>query len=408
MQLTHLKLQNFRGFEALELDFHPRLTVLVGVNGSGKTSILDAIAVMLSGLRQRGLAFTTKDDRNGSDGLTVELSIERDGIPGKNVYSPAVRLRHHSFAPDSGWSRLADSGPPFAGPIPAIVYYRVGRNAVDATPGSTKPGKWETKNAWDGALEPDDTSFAAFFQWFREREDVENEERRDAPDYRDPQLDAVRRAIESLVPGASNPRVRRPRFQKNGPAPRLDHPVIAVTKNGEELAFEQLSEGERTMAAMVGDIARRLAIANPEGDPLQGDGVVLIDEIDLHLHPEWQAKAIPALQRTFPNLQLVVATHSPVVLAHVPSECVRLLEDFKVFPAPAYTEGRDANSLLVELFDMPVRPKESQQRIEKIAELIDQEKLDGARAALDELGRLIGEHDDEVIRLRRFIDQLDV
>ncbi|MFZ5785067.1 MAG: AAA family ATPase [Acidobacteriota bacterium] len=407
MRLVRLTLQNFRGFESLDLDFHPELTVLVGVNGSGKTSILDAIAVMLSGLRQKLLAFTAGDDRNGSEGLTVELSIEHQGAAAKNRYSPAVRLRHESFEPDRGWRQLADDGQGFTAPIPVIAYYRVTRYALDSTPGSTKPGTWEIKQAWDRALEPDDTSFAAFFQWFREREDVENEERRDAPEFRDRQLEAVRRAIESLVPGAANPRVRRPRFQQGGSGPKLDHPVIAVTKDGQELAFEQLSEGERTMAAMVGDIARRLAIANPDGDPLAGDGVVLIDEIDLHLHPEWQAKAIPALRRTFPKVQLVVTTHSPIVLAHVPRECVRLLEDFKVYTPPAHTKGRDANSLLVELFGMPVWPEESRKQIEKVANLIDEENLDEARAELARLSEMIGEQDAEVTRLRSFIDALD-
>jgi hypothetical protein len=92
----------------------------------------------------------------------------------------------------------------------------------------------------------------------------------------------------------------------------------------------------------------------------------------------------------------------------VPRDCVRLLEDFKVHSAPAYTAGRDANSLLVEVFGMPVWPEETRKQIEKIAELIDEEKLDEARAALDGLGRLMGEHDNEVVRLRSYIDLLGV
>lgn len=77
----------------------------------------------------------------------------------------------------------------------------------------------------------------------------------------------------------------------------------------------QLSDGEKCTLALFGDIARRLAIANPSlDDPLQGDGVVLIDELELHMHTSWQRKVISMLKKTFPNIQFIITTHSPQIL----------------------------------------------------------------------------------------------
>jgi predicted ATP-binding protein involved in virulence len=246
------------------------------------------------------------------------------------------------------------------------------------------------------------SQFPVFFGWFREREDLENQERvRGEADHRDPQLQAVRSALTSLLPGWTEPRVLR----TGSPGNEYGKPVFVVRKGNQELAFDQLSEGERSLAAMVCDIARRLAIANPDGDPLQGNGVVMIDEIDLHLHPRWQAEVLERLMATFPNLQWVVTTHSPIVLSRVRPESVRILDGFTLSePGPTY--GRDANALLEELFGIQLRPDNVAQLIEDIAEAIDEEELERARTLLDELAESLGTGDREVTRLRTMIDLL--
>jgi predicted ATP-binding protein involved in virulence len=153
--------------------------------------------------------------------------------------------------------------------------------------------------------------------------------------------------------------------------------------------------------ALAGDIARRLAIANPESDdPLRGEGVVLIDEIDLHLHPEWQARVIPALRRTFPNVQLVVTTHSLIVLSYVPSECVRLLENFQLVEPPAPTEGREPNALASEVYGVPLRPAETLAEIDRVARLIHDRRLEDAQAGVEQLAQQLGDTDTDVVSLR--------
>ncbi|ESC16106.1 RecF/RecN/SMC family protein [Salmonella enterica subsp. enterica serovar Agona str. 0292] len=105
-----------------------------------------------------------------------------------------------------------------------------------------------------------------------------------------------------------------------------------ILKKGEvELDIQQLSQGEKTIFTLVGDLARRLILLNPNlSNPLLGYGIVLIDEIDLHLHPQWQQTIIERLTSTFPNVQFVITTHSPQVLSTVSSRSVRILQEVEV------------------------------------------------------------------------------
>jgi len=394
MRLTRLKLENFRGFESLELEFHPEVTVLVGVNGSGKTTILDALAMELAGITGSGGKgwYSRASVRDGAEEAVV-------GIWGSFGDSP-VEIRHH-FRDERTVKPMAGLMPAFQdeqrrnGPLPILSYYPVSRHADDETPGARDPKEWIAANAWTGSLYSNRTTFGDFFRWYRDREDLENESIRDNPDYQDKQLEVVRSALERLLPGYERPRVNR-----------QPTPVLTVRKNDHVLSFDQLSEGERTLAALGCDIARRLALANPSGDPLNGCGIVLIDEIDLHLHPEWQRSIIPALRRTFPAVQFVVTTHSPIVLGHIEAECVRVIDDFRVVEKLPKTWGRDPNSLLEDIFHQPLRPEEVSRCIREIAERIDGEDLDGARAKLDELKGLVSEDDGEVVRYEAMLELL--
>jgi len=137
--------------------------------------------------------------------------------------------------------------------------------------------------------------------WFRNLEDAENEKRIDTPAYRDRGLEAARSAIAAFT-DFRDLRIRR--------KPRLR---MTVVKHGMELNVAQLSDGERNMLALVGDLAQRLSVLNPDRpNPNDGHGVVLIDEIDLHLHPGWQRTVVASLKRTFPNCQFIICRRSLV------------------------------------------------------------------------------------------------
>ena len=164
------------------------------------------------------------------------------------------------------------------------------------------------------------------------------------------ELDIVRKTIEKFIPEYKNLRVER------SPIPRM-----LIEKNGEILNLNQLSDGEKNMIAMVGDIARRLSMANPNlENPLEGDGIVMIDEVDLHLHPHWQQKILFNLEQTFPNIQFIVTTHSPQVLTTIKSKGIQGLVyengnlEIKKFN---FSLGAKSHELLYEILGVQERPQ---------------------------------------------------
>lgn len=283
--------------------------------------------------------------------------------------------------------------------LPLFVYYPINRSVLDI------PLRIKVKHQFDVQLVAlsDNTSanFRTFFEWFREREDYENE-RRLPPigdddrnptfsivDFRDPQLESVRNAIYKFTQFKYLRIQRKPRLQ------------MIVKKRNKLLIVNQLSDGEKCLLAMVGDLARRLAIANPSlDDPLQGEGVVLIDEIELHLHPAWQRKVITQFSETFPNCQFIVSTHSPQVISHVKPESVFLLSLESgeiVLSKPKETYGKNSDRILEDLMDVPSRPSEVERDLHELFEAIDAIQIDKARKKLKKLREKIGD-DSELIR----------
>lgn len=202
--------------------------------------------------------------------------------------------------------------------------------------GSATPPLRPSSSTYD-SLVVGHLKFRSLFQWFKAREDVENELKVSEQDLslEDPQLSAVRRAITGMLPGFSGLRIQR------------DPLHMVIRKGDATLVIDQLSDGEKLLLALTADLARRLAMACADhGDPLQGEAIVFIDEIELHLHPAWQRRVLAALRSTFPNCQFIVTTHSPQVLSEVPNDAVVLVKDFQFFRPAAPTEGRDTNSTL--------------------------------------------------------------
>ncbi|MEO0686205.1 MAG: AAA family ATPase, partial [Cyanobacteria bacterium J06649_11] len=244
-------------------------------------------------------------------------------------------------------------------------------------------------------------NFNSFFQWFRKLEDLENEQRLDDSDFVNYQLEAVRQAIYSLITGLSNLRIRRSPLR------------MTVKKQEQEINVHQLSDGEKCLLALVGDLARRLAIANPGlDDPLLGEGIVLIDEIELHLHPRWQRDIIPALKRTFPNCQFIVSTHSPQVISHVHPEGVFILERDEqkglIIMGAEGSYGRDSNSILEDLMEVPERPQKIKDSLQQLFRFIDDGDLEGAKELRQELAAEIGDDEPEFVRADVLIRRKEV
>ncbi len=414
MKVKRLTMRSFRGIDNLTLDFDSNITVLIGNNGVGKSSILVSLSIVLSQCLEKLLendgitpAVLKTDFKNNSQTLNiaakVEINSNQDEIEFDSEREPIVMLSEHSIGGNLGITiqnikkqlennllegKLTDIR------LPLAIYYPVNRIVSDVFPEVQEHFPPSPLAAYDKAL-GGQINFNSFFKWFRNREDLEGERLRDDSAYRDHHLEAIRKAIPELLPGFSNLRVRRSPLR------------MTVQKQGQELIINQLSDGEKCLLAMVGDLARRLAIANPGlPDPLQGEGVVLIDEIELHLHPKWQRKIIPSLTKTFPNCQFIITTHSPQVVSHVESDQIYVLEStpegIKAI-RPRYSYGRDSDTILEDLMDVPSRPPEIMDKIQKLFSLISEANLDKAKQKYEELAHAIGADDAELVRAQASI-----
>lgn len=379
VRLKRLELENFRGFETLDLDFEDDLTVLVGPNGAGKTTVVDAIVCAST----RRINFA--DARLGVRPYGVRLTTSAG----------------ESFGMASGKSSLGTVGALFGtmGTYrgkPRMFVYRVDRQVRDQTPGTTEGGRWTAGHAvrnWDGAS----ASYEDFFYWFKEAEDLENEQIRYENAGENVQLAAVRHAIMQLLPEFNEVRVRRqmPPFSLN--------PVLMLRKGQHELPFDALSEGERTTVAMVGDIARRLALLGEDENSLHTPATVIIDEIELHAHPGWQRQILRRLRHTFPNIQIITTTHSPIIVSEVEPRQLRVLKDFALVPVE-HGPGRDANAVLEDVFGVAPRNEEVQKKLDALADAIDDDRLDEAEQLLAELDLLVpGGADPAIVYYRNLL-----
>ena len=172
---------------------------------------------------------------------------------------------------------------------------------------------------------------------------------------------------------------------------------MEVEKNGQQLTVNQLSDGEKCMMALVGDLARRLAIINPiRENPLEGEGVILIDEIDLHLHPKWQRMIVTKLGEVFPNCQFLLSTHSPHVMTHVQPESLFLLsmtpDAGMVCERPLESYGKTVERILEDLMGLvTTRPDAVNEALKQIFQQIDEGQLDQVKALIAQLQNRIGD-----------------
>lgn len=439
--IKSLSMHDYRGIHDCATTFAPSLTVLVGRNGAGKTAILDCLHLLFDSLFMSlsgpaALMTQARQEKNvlSRNALRTDVSLGRYQM--RCEVSFDVRWHNKKNPRTYTWPLRVDinkrdslareviqrenetlvreffkaAEEPWA-EIPLTVHYTVDRANVDtAAPTIDDRDRVFSSNPYEDTLAAGATTFRWFARWFREREDAENAAiaRNSRPGWRrriDRQLDAVRMAVEAFLPGFTDLHVQRK------PVPR-----IAIHKVGADLLLDQLSQGERSLIALVADLARRLAmIGERKGKSasvsLALPAWVLIDEIELHLHPAWQRDVLTRLQRTFPNAQFIVTTHSPLVLADVPASNVRLLtrngEELLVTEPPAPTAGRDTNAILEEVMGTCERPDKQRDELRHIADLVDHNHLTAARKAVNRLADTLTDRDAEIVRLRSILQFLE-
>ena len=414
MRVERLKLANMRAITAADFRFQPGLNLIVGVNGVGKTSVLDAIGVCLSAvvkhvnkLRSRIQAFEPKDIRIGADVLDVECGIE---IAGRG-YSYLIHMpRETSSARESkaGMPReqvhdtptrtgfIGEPPPIFAGGErggrPLAILFSTNRAVPSERAPSKNVAAGGISAAFADAFANRELRLGEFAKWMRVQETLFSERPQSAR-----VLTAFGDAVERFLPDYHGLRLNGER-----------RPKLVIDRDDKTIPVAQLSDGERGNLALVLDLTRRLAQANPDlKDPAaDAEAVVLIDEIDLHLHPRWQRQIVHNLTATFPRCQFIATTHSPQVIGEVEHERIQIIADGEVY-SPRHSFGVDSSRVLEEVMDADERSEEVKKMISKISAAVRRHEFDTARGLLQKLAEKIGENDAEVTRARTLLDFME-
>lgn len=346
MKIESLSLLNFRGYEKLDVDFDPSFNLIIGDNGSGKTALLEALTIAIGsfflGIRDAySRSIYKKDIRIVSHKYSEEYSFpvivhatgeineiyvswtrELLGSKNKTTSIEARDIRDIAKELDS----LIRKGENIH--LPLLTYYATGRLFDEARAKTFSIAGLKEKDnkrlasrfrAYDRCLEAKSTH-KEFQKWFRSKELSRIQRRSD-----DINFEVVKKAIVRNLPDCTNIFYD---FDEDRP-----QGIKIELSDGRTLPFNSLSDGTRNFFAIIADIAYKCVTLNPFLEVralIETKGVVLIDELDLHLHPEWQRKIIKALRETFPKVQFIATTHSPFLIQETGEDQLIILDNNKV------------------------------------------------------------------------------
>jgi predicted ATP-binding protein involved in virulence len=440
LKVDNLSVESYRALTNLDIHkFNENMNVFIGDNGSGKTSVLDAISISLSWLKNRivnsggsGDSIDEEDISMGGDidyasisstfKLNKELQVDFSQVK-KNKGSRSKKKSHIIDVTNIGnvykESVEVNVGDKPRFNLPLLAYYKVNRSS-DVTSKDITQFEDDIStigaNIFDGYKDSlnGKADFKYFFKWFKRLDDIEKHRK-----VNNPETSLDKNFIKNLEAMAKSDEAAKVLLQgirdkdtREGSAEKVDdiskiksiindvvslfmegyenleiqiEPNLAITieKNNQKLNVLQLSQGEKTFLALILDITRRLIILNPSlPNPIKGAGVVLIDEFDLHLHPEWQRKIITGLPKVFENCQFFVTTHSPQVIGEVkPNQVFVLSQDENTlgYFHPEQSFGLSSNDILNELmlqkYSQLNRNVEVDIKLKEIFDLIDKENF---------------------------------
>jgi predicted ATP-binding protein involved in virulence len=384
--LDRLHLHNFRCFSKCTIDLHPNLTVLVAENGRGKTAILNAIGIAfglfvdtVSGTRENADLERT-DVRLAklfekmtpfpfaefkAEGTIAGQLVNWRGVLKVGGSSPrptmaeAKELKNIAQLIHANVENFKVGDEKALSILPLIAYYGTDRHwsstSQQGSKRATEAGRIGRMSGYSGCLSAS-SSVSAVIAWYEKT----------ANEIRDPHYRSVLKMNLSLLTAVRD--ATRVVIEPTGWS-TLDwdfeqNLLVVEHQDKRKLPLSLLSDGIRNMVALVADIARRCASLNPhlgEDAARQTPGILLIDEVDLHLHPRWQQKIIELLQKAFPAFQIVISTHSPHVLSTVDKESIRIIRfnnGDAWLETPQYqTRGVESADVLARIMDVDPIPQ---------------------------------------------------
>ncbi|MEI7909077.1 MAG: AAA family ATPase [Verrucomicrobiota bacterium] len=434
MRIDKIEIQNFKRFEKQMLELHPQFTLLVGDNGAGKTTLLDALAVAAAVWLVKVPDSTLAS--SGRNILTNEIRLdpkkEGDRIQFNECKPVAVLATGQIAGRDVQWCRqirkegarttnaeakealaiIADVFIRVAGGdkvlCPVIAYYGAGRSWLPSQHRNPKGKANGPARRWE-----------AFYDCFEERirlSDLQDWFQREVIAFANrggtwrPGYEVVKMAILRCIPESED-------LWYDG-----DRAEIVLSIDGKAQPFSLLSAGQRMMVALIADIAIKAVTQNafllpadqlgPEDRPWprilrETPGLVLIDEVDVHLHPKWQRRVVGDLKETFPSMQFVATTHSPQVIGEVPADEIRLMSQTGEITQPRISMGVDSNWILDHIMpDAESRDAKTRKLLDDIEEALDADDLIAAEKNLREAHDRIQGSDGELTRLESSLESL--
>ena len=388
MRVKSLYLKNFRCFKDIGISFDNQLTVLVGTNGAGKTTILDALSVVLKWAGN-------PDTRSGQCPISltdIAIGCKPEDVVHHLVLEPEKSDDINELAISLNYGNNGSAAIGYRSPnlpetfdkcmneaSPVFVAYMAGRY-IDEKDSVLRTNIYAPSpySAFENNFERT-IDYASTLSWFN---NVDGDEARDMRDNGHKNESPVLRAVRAALSQALLGQYEKPRMQ--GHPPEL---IIYHKDTGAEYKVSQLSDGYRAMLALVMDLARRMAESrsndiNPHSYILNTSAIVLIDEIELHLHPSWQQTTLNTLMEIFPNTQFIVTTHSPQVLTSIPYKHIRILKDGNAHILNLQTQGAEASQLLKYVFEVEPRPNhlEIVRNLNNYAGLVYADKWDAQEA----------------------------
>ena len=393
MLIRELRIQNFRRFEDLKVSFEEDLTVLVARNGQGKTTILDAITVLLGPFvgafdLGRSSRFYPRDARRNLDPNTlepqenwpirvegvvlfpeVENTLIRSDCLGRSIARELPGPKSHTTVREvaalTKYGKWLQSNVHHLqlNILPIVAYYGTGRLWKAHKNLERKRLLSENRSlGYEDCLSPA-SNFVQVQQWMAKATmlKIQEAERLEPPRalIMATRLSAIQTAVDSVLEEEGWSQF----------AYSFDFEELTMLHNEHgRLPVSQMSDGVRGVVSLVADLAFRCVRLNSFFGPMaveKTNGIVLIDEVDQHLHPGWQQRILQAIRRAFPKIQFIVTTHSPEVLTTVKSEQIRILEDGECHLAPVGTLGAESQRLLKDVLGLTdLRPP-----IPEVAEL---------------------------------------
>ena len=413
MKVTSLQLTNLRSIRSAEFRFKPGFNLVVGVNGVGKSSVLDALSVCLlanvkqaNGLRVRAGSFANSDIRVGANELTVVCDSqngsmehrylihrpretkapqqEQAGVPREQVYYTPARSAFLGEPPQVATGREPEGRP-------LAVLFSTSRAVPSRRAPSKRVAAGGTDAAFGDALASRELRLSEIAAWMRAQESLRSE-----------------RALAATTLRALEDTVHLFLERYTGLRVNDSERELLIDREGITVDVMHMSDGERGTLALVLDLTRRLVQANPEMDNpvVEAEAVVLIDEIDLHLHPSWQRAIVHNLTATFPRCQFIATTHSPQVIGEVKHDRIHIMTDGEAY-TPTHSFGVDSSRVLDEIMDAESRTKEAQDLLSQVSREIGEQRYEDARGLLAKIVEVLGETDPEVTRIQTLLDFLE-